>query len=523
MATKELKSSFTDWKYMETILVSFLATLFITGALIDTVGSFSKGNLFSSLPISSKLVKIAVVEEGYHPSVTELEKITSAYVIKTDLRAAQSMLSEGQVHAVYIVNQTSGTFIGSNRPISVLAELSVKEAVDKVVRPEGNKKYEFNDDAGIQDLVRGLLTPILLFSPIFLLGLPIIQSIAYDRENRVLEVLFSTPIDRKRILLSKVLANMMFIAILGALWVAIVYLAGFRFFDPFGVYIILLAVSFLMVSMNALVSSISRNVQEATLASSISSTIIFTGLFLITMLKIIPYTAFLADISPATYIARQVTETAPFPFYPVFTLLIIAVSALILALSAFSTEAFAFSVKPGIKQLYEGMVDILGRGYRAAVGMGFVAFTLTVPVQLVILALTFFILRGLPGMLFIVLATVALALVEEILKGIGVYVLKQENIKKGFLYGAVVGLSFGIGEYALRIPSLGSFHEAPLLSLSAVLVHTVCSGIAGTGFALGNAAGGKGKWFGPAAVLLAGALHAAYNLLLLGWGLRLIR
>ncbi|MFH0818178.1 MAG: hypothetical protein V1909_06130, partial [Candidatus Micrarchaeota archaeon] len=131
LAEKELKSTFSDWRFLGTILISFLATLFITGVLIDTVSSLSKGNILSSLPISSKLVKIAVVEEGFHPSVAELEKITSAYVIKTDLKTAQKMLAEGQVHAIYIVNETSGTFIGSNRPISVLAELAVKEAIDK--------------------------------------------------------------------------------------------------------------------------------------------------------------------------------------------------------------------------------------------------------------------------------------------------------------------------------------------------------------------------------------------------------
>ncbi|MFH1470497.1 MAG: ABC transporter permease, partial [Candidatus Micrarchaeota archaeon] len=369
LAEKELKSSFTDSRFLGTILVSFIVTLFITQVLIDAVGSFSQGNLISSLPVSSRLVKIAVVEEGYHQSVTELENISSAYIVKTDLRSAQDMLARDEVHAIYIVNGTSGRFIGSKKPISVLAELSVKEAVDKVVRPDGASNYDFDEGTGLQDLVRGLLTPILLFSPIFLLGLPIIQSIAYDRENRVLEVLFATPIDRKRILLSKVLANMLFILIVGALWVAIVYFAGFRFYDPVGVFVVLMSVSFLMVSMNALLSSLSRTIQEATLASSISSTIIFTTLFLITMLKIVPQIQFIADISPATYIAVQVTSPAAFPFYSVAALLIIAFSALILAVSAFSTEAFAFSIKPGVKQLYEGMVDILGGGYKAAIGM----------------------------------------------------------------------------------------------------------------------------------------------------------
>ncbi|MFH0817715.1 MAG: ABC transporter permease, partial [Candidatus Micrarchaeota archaeon] len=399
---------------------------------------------------------------------------------------------------------------------------------DKVVRSDGANKYEFEQDTGLSDLVRGLLTPILLFSPVFLWGLPIIQSIAYDRENKVLEVLFSTPIDRKRILLSKVLANMLFILIVGALWVGIVYFSGFRFYDPLGVFFVLLAVSFLMVAMNALVSSISRNVQEATLASSISSTMIFTALFLITMLRIIPQTQFLAEISPATYIARQVTEAAPFPIYPVAALLIIGASALILALSAFSTEAFAFSVKPGIKQLYEGMIDILGGGYRASIGMGFVAFSLTTPVQFVASALlifTFGINSLLPAMLLILLA-----LVEEFLKGIGTFVLKPNGMRHGLMIGALIGLSYGFGESLLFVPAAWVSHSARLIIVArvlAMLVHIMSSAVGAAVYAYGRTRADKSEKlrlgsfeitrsgaFWLAGIAAATAIHASYNYLL---------
>ncbi|MFH1447873.1 MAG: ABC transporter permease [Candidatus Micrarchaeota archaeon] len=494
LAFKELKSTFGDTRFLGTILMSFLITLFITGVLIDSVGSFAQGNLLSSMPVSNKLTKIAVVERGYHQSIEELENIHTAYTIKTDLRTAQRMLASGEVHAIYIVNETEGIFIGSDRPISVMAELSVKEAVDKVVRMDKGSKYAFGDDLGIEDLVKGLLTPILLFSPIFLWSLPIIQSIAYDRENKVLEVLFSTPIDRKRILLSKVVSNMLFVVVVGAVWVTIVYFSGFTFHNPIGVFVVLLSVAFLMISMNALVSSISRSVQEATLASSISSTVIFTMLFLITMLKVFPYTAFLADVSPATYIATQVSEDSMFPLFPTLTLLIIGISALILALSAFSTEAFAFSIKPGIKQLYEGMIDILGKGNRAAIGMGLVAFSLTTPVQLLVFALVIFTLGT-----RIVILLMALAMVEEVLKAIGVYVMKPRSLRQGIITGAIIGISFGIGESLLLVPVFGM---ATVFRLSAIGVHAVCTSVSGAGY--------WAKCFWPS-VLLASVLHAGYN------------
>lgn len=515
LALKELKSSFLDWRFIGTILISFVVTLFITGVLVDSVSSFSQGNMLSSLPISNKLVKIAVVENGPHPSVGELEKMSSTYVVKTDLKSAQRMLAEEQVHAIYIVNETSGVFIGSNKPISVLAELSVKEAVDKIVRAGEGNKYDFGEDAGLKDLVRGLLTPILLFSPLFIWGLPIIQSIAYDRENRVLEVLFTAPIDRRRILLSKILANMLFVAVVGAVWVGIVHIWGFGFFDPLGVYVVLLVVAFLMITMNALVSSISRNIQEATLASSISSTIIFTGLFLITMLNVFPPLAFLANVSPATYIAKQISEPAAFPVYPLLTLLVVTFSALVLALSAFSTEAFAFSVKPGVWQLYEGMIDILGGGWKAAVGMGFVAFSLTSPAELIVAGLLFFVVK--PSMMLApALLFLALAGVEEGLKAMGTYVMKPRGLLRGLFFGAVVGVSFGIGESLLFIPVYQSTPHWIENRAAAVAVHVVCSMVSGVCIGWGNRLDGeKGRGMavglGMLGVLLAMLLHGSYN------------
>ncbi|MEM3399618.1 MAG: ABC transporter permease [Candidatus Micrarchaeia archaeon] len=491
----ELKEILRDKRYLISVFLGMFLTLAMTFLILGFIGSFKEGTLLSSMPVSAKLAKIAVVVESYHQSIDELEKSPSAYLIYADRENAFQMLGEGKVHGIYFVSENRGTFIGGRNPLSSLAEYIVQESVDRVVRRNAEERYEFREDAGLESLIKGLLSPILLLSPIFIWCLPVLQSISYDRERKTLEVLFATPLDRKSIILSKIGANFLFVAFLSFIWLSIVYLAGFRFSDPFGVHLILLVLGLLVISMNALVSTITTGVQEATLAASIISTAIFTVLFSITIFKAFPQTAAIADISPATYIAREVGEaSAPFPINSLVILLIISASAILLAVSAFSTEVFAFSLKPGIMQLYEGMLQILGDKRKAAFGMGFVAFSLTTPAQLIVLGLLFF-TSGANALLIMF----GLVLVEETLKGLSIFALKPKNVHSGILYGALVGLSFGLSESSLYTPLVGL---NIYLRAVPIFIHILSSAIVGMGYP---------KKLGIPSILLASALHFTYN------------
>lgn len=443
LALHELKSIMKDRRYVLTVLFTLLLTLAMTQLLLGAVGNLKKGDLLSSGPSVIKLVKIAVV--GNHPSVDELERNSAVYLIRTDYDSAMGMLNGGEVHGVYVVNDSGGKFVGSKAEISNFAELSVREALDNVFRKDVKNRYDFAEDAGMELLVKSLLLPILLISPLFILCHPIIQSVAYDRENKMLEVLFVTPIDRKEILISKILANFLFVAIVGAFWVAVLQSTGFAFVSPAGVYAVFLAVALLIISLNAFSSAVTSSVQEATLAASIASQAVFTFIFVVVIFKVFPYTERLSELSPATYIARQAGEAAAFPFNQVLALLIVSAAAILLAVSAFSAEAFAFSSRPGPLQLYEGMMEILRDKKAAAVAMGFVAFSLTAPVQLILLGLLFFLSR-----FNISFAIILLVAIEEILKGTGIVLLKPESITEGLFYGIIVGTTWARGKHPAR-------------------------------------------------------------------------
>jgi len=496
-----LRTIVSDRRFLLSIAVGMLISLITIPLLMNAVSSFKEGNLLSALPISAGMVKIAVV--GDHPIVSELEKNSMVEVVSTDEATAMSLLDEGKVHGVFIVNSSGGSFIGRGIPLSNLAESAVKDAVDKFLRKDVKSSFNLKSDLGLEGLLRSLLAPFLMLTPLFIWSLPVIQSIAYERDNKVVEVLFATPASRFEILASKILTNLIFAMVLGALWMYLVQFFGLNFSNPFGVYIVLSSMALLIITMNALVSSIASNPNEATLASSISSTIIITMFFSIAILKVFPATEIAAKLSPATYIAEQVSgESTPFPVNLMLVIYIITATAFLLTLSAFSTEAFAFSIKPGLVQLYEGMLEILKSKRKAAFAMGFVAFSVTMPVELVAIGLVFFIIG--PSVFMLLLSLTA---IEELLKAVAIHVLKPKKLKEGAILGGLIGLAFGVSESLLLAPVI---EIVVLVRVVPILVHSVSSGIVGVGYA-------KKQFI--LALIIAITLHMAYNMYLV-WQFR---
>jgi RsiW-degrading membrane proteinase PrsW (M82 family) len=181
-------------------------------------------------------------------------------------------------------------------------------------------------------------------------------------------------------------------------------------------------------------------------------------------------------------------------------LLIVIASALLLAVSAFSTEAFAFAIKPGVKQLYEGMLELLKSKSKAAFAMGFVAFSITSPIQIVVMSLVFFL-----SFRSIILFLIILVVIEEALKALAITIIKPKEKREGVFYGSLVGLAFGLSESILLIPIMDIFI---IVRIVPVLIHMLSTGLFGFGYANKN-------WF--VFLLLAILLHLVYNLSLIGY------
>jgi len=447
----EFLQTATDKGFLVKVAFGMLVGLLLMPFLASSAASFSEGSAMPSLPFAVRLVRIAVVGDS-NEFVTQLQQNTIVSLMHTDEAHARELLTQRVVAGIFIVTDSSGLFVGDGTPFADFAESQVRDALDNVVRREQRAGLEVIQGTSVEPFVRGLLAPFILLTPILLLCLPIIQSLSYDRENHMYEVLFAVPIDRKKIFFSKILANLLFVGLATLIWLFLVGLVGIFFTDVLGVWFMLVLVSLLILSLNALVSTLSSNAKNATLASSISSTMVFSGIAVLTLLRVSPLVSRFAELSPVTYISYQTTGLATaFPIPTVLVFLVITFTALLLALSAFSTEKFAFSLDPGILQLYEGVLELLKHKWLAALAMGFVAFSLSIPVQVMVLGTLFFLNSKLLMILIFLIS------IEEILKFIGVRMLKPESLQNALLFGAFIGIGYGLSEAFLFVPYVDAF------------------------------------------------------------------
>lgn len=491
----ELRQIFLDKGFIFKILIGMGISLLLLPFLLNSLTSITKDVSAPNLPFVYKIVTVGVV--GANPALTQiLESDTLVRLNFLEKGDALRMLQNGELSGVLVLSGNDVEFIGAKTPLSSLAEIRIRDGLDKYARPQKDDSLTAIQKQSVEPFIRSIIAPFIIFSPLLLWCLPIIQSISYDRQNRMLEALFSLPVGRRRILLSKIGANFVFAIIASAFWVGLLALFNLNVSDPIGTVAVLSSISFMVICLNSLVSTITSNVKNATLAAGITSTVVFSFLFIVSLLRLNPYLADFAALSPVTFVSYQVAAIAsPFPFAAVGLLVVVSLVAIFLSLSAFSTETFAFSQNPGVSQLYEGMNELIKNPPISAIFMGMVAFSLTFPVQIIALGIMLFISSSQWGVVLF------LAAIEEILKFLAVRIIAPKDFASGAKFGFLVGIGYGLCESLLLFP----FFPNISMRLIPIVAHGIFSSMLGIGIAIRRPILGLGF-----AILL----HFAYNLIL---------
>ncbi len=486
----ELKS-ILEPRYIASVFITLAITLFLSFAMVSLANSFKEGELSTSLPLVNKLATVGIYNTTPHLAIEIIEDSTSIYTKHVrDIESGLELIKKKQIHALLIVEHNSSKLILGDSEINTFIEQLIRTALDKVYRKE-TPSFELRDDLGLNDLIKGIIAPIMLFSPLFLFSVPIIQSIAYDRENKILEVLFALNISKTDIFLGKVLATMAFTAIMSFIWLTVVYFSGYQFKNFFGVYIVFLAVALMITAMNAMVSTVSSSVQEASLSASILSTIIFVLLFGAMLFKLVKPLEIISQLTPTTYISSTLSEENPkFPYVPFFLIIASTLIFILMGSAAFSTEQFAFSQKPGLNELFFGTVKMIENKPLKYFTATFFSYILTLPVQIVILLTIFFLVTRFEiynVSPIIALMIVGFSFAEELLKSYSVRALNNVEPKRGTQQGIIVGFIFGLLEMAmfLYIINLSGITTNIWLlriiqgRIGALILHTVATGFYG--------------------------------------------
>ncbi|MCX8166419.1 MAG: ABC transporter permease [Candidatus Micrarchaeota archaeon] len=513
-------------RYLLSILITLLITVALSNTMLDISKAFKEGELASALPIVTKLATLGIVNDTERPLINEIQKSNSLYVIYYDsLDKAYIDLNSNLIHAVLIINNNSITLVLGNNKMNTFIEQVIRTTIDKHLRKD-SPAFELKDDVGLEELLKGILLPIMLFSPLFLFSIPIIQSVAYDRENKLLEILYTLNISKSQVYLGKLFAAIIFSSMLCFLWLLILQFVGYKTYNFIEVYIIVVCVAALIVSINGMISTISSSVQEASLSASIVSTIIFVILFGSMLFKLIKPLESISNLTPTTYISSSVSQyQTNFPFFPLFFIIVLIAVFVLMGTAAFITEKFAFSQKPGIDEIFTGTMSLIHNDVLRRIIAALFSYIITIPIQ-VLLVLTIFFLAFSIGFyrfltvldLFAIIAIVLFSSSEELMKGYSVRAIinSKSNATKfdqftGLKEGFYIGLLFGVFELLTFILLANVSADVVLRRLLfprlvALVIHTLSSSVLGAMLASGNSF--------TKSFFFASIIHSFYNLTL---------
>jgi ABC-2 type transport system permease protein len=245
----------------------------------------------------------------------------------------------------------SQEWINSLAPSSTAAEPQVQEEVQGESLP-------------IQ-LIKKVMTAILLFLPLFLFGNMVIDSLVGEKERRTVEIIFAMPISRAYIVLGKSLAIIITMAIQSALWIMIMIMTGFSLQNPFLVYLIVVLTAVPIVGLTAIIAAYAKNYKEAGIGISFAY-IAVVGFLIVPALAYVSQQGKYVSMSTMT-LAIKVFSGEAISWgdiaLPLTLLLIISIIAYGVSIWLYDRDDVVFGPRPGLLRLFISMIGIkrLGR------------------------------------------------------------------------------------------------------------------------------------------------------------------
>jgi ABC-2 type transport system permease protein len=464
-----------------------------------------------------KIAALLVLEEGYDEDSLRRLPLTlyvSASSIKAD--SARDAIERSLKEASDILSSMRRQKLGVDST-NIMVQRQFLRPV--VIEREGSRYSSF---------FLGYLIPIVLFFPIFMSSSLIVDSVVGEKERRTIEPLLASPLKRSWILYGKFVAIFGFITLQVLVWLVALTVQGIAIGNILLVFLLLVAVNFALTTTAFLLATYSRSVKEANILMMLLYVFVFVSLITSLGLEFFNPRGFY-EIIPFNSLSRLATGegTNGLIYFLMITLLgVYSTLAFSGADRLIQRDDIVYGPRPSpMVLLADSFFRIMLRfAERPVLGISIVSLTsgaLSIPLALALEIaggiIILFALGYSTQSLF--LMVVLFALIEELLKPMGLYALRGRGVRigkpaSGAFYGALSGLGFFAIENAFiiffllfSIPSIISWILA-LRTGSTMIIHLISSGIVGLGLSRSN----RGLPFGH--VVIATLIHSFYNLAL---------
>lgn len=208
-------------------------------------------------------------------------------------------------------------------------------------------------------LIKKIMTVVLLFLPLFLFGNLVVDSIVGEKERRTGEILIAMPISRAYIILGKSMGVVLTMAIQVALWMILMLVAGFPLGNPLLVYLIVVISAVPIVGFTSVIAAYAKNYKEAGIGITFAY-IAIIGFLIVPALAYVAQQGKYVSLSSMTLIIKIISgDPMGWGDIAVPLLFILLISALSYgaAIWLFRRDDVVFGPRPGLFNL---LIEFLG-------------------------------------------------------------------------------------------------------------------------------------------------------------------
>ncbi|RLG69542.1 MAG: hypothetical protein DRO11_07595 [Methanobacteriota archaeon] len=340
----ELRSLLANKRYL---VLSFVSVI-IVGSMIPVFTSiFSELEAESLVPVSPSLHRVAPVGTYKLDENTiikkEVEKLDKIELIrfKSLGEVVEKVENHEVVGVILIGEKKDGTqmvylVIDKASPIAAMVEEELTTAIsiaaqkirvetiisagldpettlnpiiiEKKKLGEGQNTGSVGENwrEGFRGVLSGLITPLILIIPMFVVGSFVIDSVVGEKERKTLETLLAVPTPWWKLLLGKYLATLLIVSIQVGLILVGISLWGVPVAKPLHTYLMLLVIGGFIPSVTTYVCTISNSYKQASILLTFVNALLFLTLFLPTTFTHLPGLERYASYAPLTIVANYI-------------------------------------------------------------------------------------------------------------------------------------------------------------------------------------------------------------------------
>lgn len=250
--------------------------------------------------------------------------------------------------------------LAGNKTAAIISQQLITSLSSDSAPSEPQVQEKSNGESLPLQLIKKIMTAILLFLPLFLFGNLVVDSIVGEKERKTGEILMAMPISRSYIILGKGLAVVITMAIQVALWMILMLMAGFPLGNPFLVYLIVVISAVPIVGLTSIIAAYSKNYKEAGIGITFAY-IAIIGFLIVPALAYVAQQGKYVSLSTMTLVIKIFSRDSlgwgdiAIPF--IFILLISALSYGT-AIWLFKRDDIVFGPRPGLFKLLRDFIGI---------------------------------------------------------------------------------------------------------------------------------------------------------------------